>query len=180
MCTLTAGALAHEFFTPPDPAFAITQFDFDRDPARMEAFSKVFDTNRDATLAEFRRRGGKLLIFHGTADPIFSALESVDYYQRLTRDTGGPEATGSWARLFLVPGMNHCAGGPATDSFDGLAAMVDWVEKGAAPARIEASALPGTPYFPGRTRPLCAYPSYARYGGTGSLEDSANFACAIR
>ena len=178
--TLMAGALAHEFLTPPDPAFAITQFDFDRDPARMEAFSKVFDTNRDATLAEFRRRGGKLLIFHGTADPIFSALESVDYYQRLTRDTGGPEATGSWARLFLVPGMNHCAGGPATDSFDGLAAMVDWVEKGAAPARIEASALPGTSYFPGRTRPLCAYPSYARYGGTGSLEDSANFACAIR
>ena len=100
-----AGALAHEFFTPPDPAFSITAFDFDRDPARMEAFSAVFDTYRDTTLAEFRTRGGKLLIFHGTADPIFSALESIDYYQRLTRNNGGPESTGRWARLFLVPGM---------------------------------------------------------------------------
>jgi feruloyl esterase len=73
--------------------------------------------------------------------------------------------------------MNHCAGGPATDSFDGLTAITDWVEKGMAPARIEASALPGSAYFPGRTRPLCAYPSAARYGGSGSLEDGAKFAC---
>ena len=178
--TLMAGALAHEFFTPPDPAFAITQFNFDRDPARMQAFSSVFDTYRDSTLAEFRKRGGKLLIFHGTADPIFSALESIDYYQRLTRNNGGPQSTGRWARLFLVPGMNHCAGGPATDSFDGLSTIVDWVEKGAAPARIEASARPGTTYFPGRTRPLCAYPSYARYDGSGSLEDAANFVCSVK
>jgi hypothetical protein len=112
----------------------------------MDAFSSVYDTYRDAMLAEFRKRGGKLLIFHGTADPIFSALESIDYYRRLTRNSGGPESTGRWARLFLVPGMNHCAGGPATDSFDGLAAIVDWVEKGATPVRIEASARPGAPY----------------------------------
>jgi feruloyl esterase len=177
--TLMAGALAYEFFTPPDPSFAITQFDFDRDPKRMEAFSAVYDTYQDATLAEFRKRGGKLLMFHGTADPIFSALESIDYYQRLTRNNGGPDATSAWARLFLVPGMNHCAGGPATDSFDGLGAIVDWVEKGTAPVRIEASALPGTKYFAGRTRPLCPYPSAARYKGKGSLEDGANFECAV-
>ena len=173
-----AGALAHEFVTPPDPSLAITSFDFDRDPARMQPFSLVFDTYRDATLADFRKRGGKLLIFHGTADPIFSALESIDYYQRLTRNNGGPEATGRWARLFLVPGMNHCAGGPATDSFDGLAAITDWVEKQIAPARIEAAALPASTFFPGRTRPLCPYPAAARYRGAGSLEDGANFACA--
>ena len=178
--TLMAGAVAHEFFTPPDPAFAITKFDFDRDPARMEAFSAVFDTYRDTTLAEFRKRGGKLLIFHGTADPIFSALESIDYYQRLTRNNGGSESTARWARLFLVPGMNHCAGGPATDSFDGLAAIVNWVEKGDVPARIEASARSGASSFAGRTRPLCPYPSYARYRGTGSLDDSANFNCSTR
>ena len=178
--TLMAGALAHEFFTPPDPAFAITKFDFDRDPARMEAFSAVFDTYRDATLAEFRKHGGKLLIFHGTADPIFSALESIDYYQRLTRNNGGAESTARWARLFLVPGMNHCAGGPATDSFDGLGAIVNWVENGDVPARIEASARSGASSLAGRTRPLCAYPSYARYRGTGSLDDSANFICSTR
>ncbi len=175
--TLMAGALAYEFVTPPDPSLTITRFDFDRDPDRMQAFSQVYDTYRDATLAGFHARGGKLLIFHGTADPIFSALESIDYYQRLTRNNGGPDATARWARLFLVPGMNHCAGGPATDSFDGLGAIVDWVEKGAAPLRIDASASPRTTYFPGRTRPLCAYPTYARYSGSGSVEDGANFTC---
>jgi feruloyl esterase len=143
----------------------------------MQAFSQVFDTYRDATLAGFHEHGGKLLIFHGTADPIFSALESIDYYQRLTRNNGGPNATGQWARLFLVPGMNHCAGGPATDSFDGLRAIVDWVEKGASPARIDASARQESKYFPGRTRPLCPYPTYARYSGAGGLEDGANFTC---
>jgi len=178
--TLMAGALAHEFLTPPDPSFAITAFDFDRDPARMEAFSAVFDTYRDATLAAFRKRGGKLLIFHGTADPIFSALESIDYYQRLARNNGGAKATGAWARLFLVPGMNHCAGGPATDSFDGLGAITEWVEQGKTPERIDASALPSNQYFAGRTRPLCAYPAAARYKGSGSLEDGANFSCAVK
>ena len=86
----------------------------------------------------------------------------------------------NWARLFLVPGMNHGAGGPATDSFDGLGAIVDGVEKGTVPAHIEASARPGTTYFAGRTRPLCPYPAYARYTGPGSLKDGANFVCAVR
>jgi len=176
--TLMAGALAYEFVTPPDPSLAILRFDFDRDPNRMQAFSEVYDTYRDATLAAFRARGGRLLIFHGTADPIFSALESIDYYQRLARNNGGPDAAARWVRLFLVPGMNHCAGGPATDSFDGLGAIVDWVEQGAAPARIDATARKESTYFPGRTRPLCPYPAYARYSGSGSLEDGANFTCA--
>jgi tannase/feruloyl esterase len=175
--TLMAGALAYEFVTPPDPSLSITRFDFDRDPDRMQAFSQVYDTYRDATLTGFHARGGKLLIFHGTADPIFSALESIDYYQRLARNNGGPDATAKWARLFLVPGMNHCAGGPATDSFDGLGAIVDWVEKGTAPTRIDASSNPRATHFRGRTRPLCAYPAYARYSGSGSVEDGANFTC---
>jgi len=186
--TLMAGALAHEFFTPPDPAFGITQFDFDRDPARMEAFSAIFDTYRDASLAEFRKRGGKLLIFHGTADPIFSALESIDYYQRLTHDNGGSESTGRWARLFLVPGMNHCAGGPATDQFDALTPLVNWVEKGEAPDALPASArgagnaggangdVPAS-WAAARTRPLCAYPKVATYNGSGDVEQAASFTC---
>jgi len=175
--TLMAGALAYEFFTPPDPAFTITRFDFDRDPARTDAFSREFDTYRDATLAAFKARGGKLLIFHGTADGIFSASESVDYFERLAGNNGGVAATRTWARLFLIPGMNHCQGGPATDSYDGLSAIVDWVEKGTAPERVLASALPNSRYFPSRTRPLCSFPSFARYTGRGNVEDAANFAC---
>ena len=176
--TLMAGALAYEFFTPADAAFSFTRFDFDRDPARMEAFSREYDTYRDATLAAFKARGGKLLIFHGTADPIFSARESIDYYQRLATSNGSLAATWTWARLFLVPGMNHCSGGPATDSFDGLGAIVDWVERGAAPDLVPARALPASRYFPNRSRPLCAFPSSARYAGSGSIEDAANFVCA--
>ena len=175
--TLMAGALGYEFFTPPDPGFAITSFDFDRDPARMEAFSREFDTYRDATLAAFKARGGKLLIFHGMADGIFSASESVDYFTRLASNNGGVLAARSWARLFLVPGMNHCSGGAATDSFDGLSAIVDWVEKNRAPDTVLASALPSSRYFPGRTRPLCPFPAYARYNGNGDVEDAASFAC---
>jgi len=176
--TLMAGALVHEFFTPPDPSFSMLDFDFDRDPARMEAFSREYDTFRDATLAAFRARGGKLLIFHGAADGIFSALESVDYYTRLATNHGGIAATRAWTRLFLIPGMNHCAGGPATDSYDGLSAIVDWVENGVTPDRVLATALPANRYFPGRTRPLCPFPSYARYTGTGNIEDAASFVCA--
>lgn len=174
--TLMAGALAHQFLTPPDPAFAITSFDFDRDPARMEATSREFDTYRDVAMSAFRARGGKLLMFHGTADGIFSASESIDYYERMS-NAGGPVPTRAWARLFLVPGMNHCSGGMATDSFDGLTALVNWVEKAVAPEHILASAPPNSAYFPGRTRPLCPFPTYARYTGTGDIEDAANFAC---
>jgi feruloyl esterase len=82
-------------------------------------------------------------------------------------------------RLFTVPGMTHCSGGPATDRFDMLAAIVDWVEKGQAPERVEASARAAnadTKAWPNRTRPLCAYPKIARYKG-GDVEQSASFAC---
>jgi feruloyl esterase len=176
--TLMAGALGYEFFTPPAPGFSLLEFDFDRDPPRMEAFSREYDTYRDAMLNAFKNRGGKLLMIHGAADPIFSALESMDYFTRLAENNGGATETAKWARLFLVPGMNHCSGGAATDSFDGLSAIVDWVEKDMAPARITATALPNSTFFPNRTRPLCPYPSYAKYDGRGPVESEASFVCA--
>jgi pimeloyl-ACP methyl ester carboxylesterase len=175
---LMADALKHEFFTPPDPAFDILQFNFDTDPARMEEFSRVYDTYRDATLSAYRNRGGKLLFVHGMADPIFSALDTQDYYERLAANNGGMASTQQFARAFFVPGMNHCSGGPATDSFDSLQALVNWVEKGEPPEAIAAKALPNNTFFPNRTRPLCAYPKFAKYKGSGSLEDATNFTCA--
>ena len=176
--TLMSDALKHEFFTPPDPSFDILKFNFDTDPARMEAFSQVYDTYRDTTLAAYRNRGGKLLFVHGMSDPIFSAFDTQDYYDKLVASNGGLASAQSFSRAFFVPGMNHCSGGPATDNFDALQAVVNWVEKGQAPEVIPAAAAANNPYFPNRTRPLCAYPKYAKYKGSGSVEDAANFTCS--
>jgi|KBSSwiStaDraftv2_1062776.scaffolds.fasta_scaffold126805_2 feruloyl esterase len=168
---LMQDALQGYFVTPPDRALTVFNFDFDRDPARLDAHAWIFNTADDVDLAAFRARNGKLLFAHGLADPIFSPDEMVDYYQRLSARHGA--ATAEFSRLFLVPGMGHCQGGAATDSFDGLGALMNWVEKGQAPQRIIAS---GTAVFPGRTRPLCPYPAYAHYDG-GNLEDAASFSC---
>jgi hypothetical protein len=167
-----SGALGFEFTTPPDPTLTVLNFDFERDPLRLEPFHRVYGTADDVLLKGFRERGGKLLLVHGMADPIFSALETVDYQQRVDAAHGAAAAS-RFVRTFLVPGMNHCAGGPATDAFDGLAAIVDWVEQGRAPERIVARA---TSRLPGLARPLCPYPKIARYRG-GDTASADSFAC---
>jgi feruloyl esterase len=172
--TLIANAMAYEFFTPFDASFDIFKFNFDSDPARLAAYSAVYDTYRTTDLSPYTSHGGKMIFFHGASDPIFSSNDTIDYYQRLAATAGGIDKAQSFARLFVVPGMNHCSGGPATDAYDGLAAIVNWVEKGAAPDSISAR---GTAFFQGRTRPLCAYPKTAHYKGSGSVEDAANFSC---
>lgn len=175
---LMTDALKHEFFTPPDPTFNPLAFDFDTDPARMAQFSAIYDTFRDVTLSGYRNHGGKLMFVHGMADPIFSAFDTQDYYERLAAANGGVAATQAFARAFFVPGMNHCSGGPATDAYDALGAMVAWVEQGQAPETLAAGVRANNPSFPGRTRPLCAYPKFAKYKGTGSIDDAANFSCS--
>jgi feruloyl esterase len=163
-------ALQGYFVTPPDRSLTALKFDFDKDPARMDAHSWMFDTAADTELKGFKARGGKLLIAHGMADPIFSPLESEAYFNKLQASEGGR----AMSRLFQIPGMGHCAGGAATDSWDGLGAMVEWVEKGVEPEVIVAK---GTQVFKDRTRPLCAYPKTAQYKGSGSIEDAASFSC---
>jgi len=175
---LMADALRWEFFTPPDPTFQALSFNIDTDPLRMAAYSSVYDAYADDQLAGYKARSGKLLFVHGMADPIFTANDTIDYYQRLAAKNGGVAATQAFARLFLVPGMNHCSGGRATDQYDLLTTLVDWVEKGTAPTSISAAASPTNAFFPRRTRPLCAWPTFAKYKGSGSLEDAANFSCA--
>ena len=174
---LMSDALRWEFFWPSDPGFDIMKFNFDVDPLRMQAESSIYDTYRDASLTPYKARGGRLMILHGMADPIFNMNDSIDYYERLSANNGGVAATQSFARLYAIPGENHCAGGRATDQIDALTAMVDWVERGRAPDRLLAAAATNHPLFPGRTRPLCPYPSYAKYNGSGSVEDAANFSC---
>lgn len=176
--TLMVDALVNEFFTPPDLSFNPLAFNFDTDPARMAAYSAIYDTYADDKLTAYKQRGGKLLFIHGMSDPIFSAFDTVDYYERLAANNGGMAATQNFARTFLVPGMNHCSGGPATDNFDSIQTMVDWVEKGIAPQSIAAKALPTNTDFPNRTRPLCPYPQFAKYKGSGSVEDASSFVCS--
>ena len=86
---------------------------------------------------------------------------------------GGPEAVSKWSQFYFVPGMGHCGGGPALDQFDLLGAMVNWVEKGTVPASVTATGKA----FPGRRRPLCAYPKHAQYKGQGDPQDANSFEC---
>ena len=170
--TLIQDAMRNEFFTPPDPTFNLFDFNFDTDPARMQAYGLLYDTWKDTRLTTFKNRGGKLLLMSGLSDPIFSALETANYMEQVVEQYG-PVQAASLARFFAVPGMNHCSGGPATDRFDALTPLIDWVENGNGPERITATGLG----FPGRSRPLCKYPTYARYTGSGDTQDAANFAC---
>ena len=159
----------------PVPKPIGTEFDAD-----AEVFALTNDPNTrlgDSTwtnLRSFSSHGGKLIFYHGSSDPWFSALDTLGYYERMGRDNGGMEKVFSWIRLFLVPGMAHCQGGEATlDQFDMLTAITDWVEKETSPESVTATGRA----FPGRSRPLCAYPEHAQYNGTGDKEDAANFSC---
>ncbi len=124
-------------------------------------------------LSTFSADGGKLIFFHGDSDPWFSPLDTLNYYKSMAAANGGLARVEGWSRLFLVPGMSHCAGGPSLDHFDMLTAIVNWVQKGVAPNSVIATGRA----FPGRSRPLCAYPKHAQYKGSGNSEKAGNFIC---
>ena len=124
-------------------------------------------------LSTFSGNGGKLIFFHGDSDPWFSPLDTLEYYKSLAATNGGGEKVAEWSRMFLVPGMAHCGGGPSLDQFDMLSAVVNWVEKDIAPDSVIATGKA----FPGRSRPLCAYPRHAQYTGSGDSQDASNFKC---
>ena len=153
-------------------------FDFDRSVSSVD---QKLSTDLNATslnLDAFRKRGGKLLIYHGWSDWLVVPDESIRYRNRVASHYSGQNLD-DFYRLFMVPGMNHCGGGVGPDHFNALSAVVDWVEKGHSPDRIIASQFPesGDSGPPLRTRPLCPYPQVAHYGGHGSIDDAANFSC---
>jgi feruloyl esterase len=153
--------------------------DFDRDVAKADAIDKAGGqfTATDPDLTAFKKRGGKLLQYHGWNDQQIAAENSINYYQSVVERFGGrTREVEEFYRLFMVPGMMHCQGGAeATDQFDTISAIEQWVERGIAPDRILGSHL--TNGVADRTRPLCPYPQVARWKKSGSTNDATNFEC---
>jgi len=182
-------ALASVFTTPPTPLGAdpgqalafVLKFDFDRDASRIYTSNAQFPHSawedvsaRSADLSGFRARHGKLILTHGASDPVFSINDTLGWWREVNSRSNQHAA--AFVRVFAIPGMTHCAGGAATDLFDVLAPLMQWVEHDRAPEKILAHANPTSPW-PNRTRPLCVYPAVARYNGSGNIESAGSFTC---
>ena len=198
--TRDAGAIAFIWQVAPEAAAGFNGTTFATTSNLDTLLAKIQATNATYTesslsfmipphptdLSLLKSRGAKLMIFHGTSDPIFSSDDSVAYIQGVNNANGGSAA--DFARLYLIPGMNHCGSGPSTDQFDMLTPLVNWVENGVAPDSVTANVraagnvaganvdVPAT-WSPSRSRPLCPYPKVARYNGTGSIEIASSFTC---
>jgi hypothetical protein len=160
-------------FGRAEPDFDWRKFDFQKDLSRVSPAIRQLLVPDDAELAAFRRHGGKLLMYHGWADTALTPFMSVDYYERALAANG--KDTRDFFRLFMIPGMAHCRGGVATDRFDAISTMVNWVETGTPPDSITATRMQDGAV--NRTRPLCPYPQIAAYAGAGSIDDATNFTC---
>ena len=147
-------------------------FDFDRDPPLLARARKLYDaTSHD--LRAFKARGGKLLMWHGLSDASIVATSSVGYYEGVEKLMGGRAQTQDFFRLFLVPGVHHCGGGPGLSEFDALTLLENWVEKGQAPEVMNASRKVNDAIE--RTRPIYPYPLLARYSGQGDPKQASSF-----
>jgi hypothetical protein len=199
IAVMGAGSLAQVFTTPPtvvagDPASLqafLEDFDFDEDAPKIDATSNAFPESAmeimtppnsdNPTLAAFKQAGGKMLIHHGTSDPVFSFLDTVDWYEKLLAND--PDAA-DFVRLYPVPGMPHGPGGIAPDQFDMLSALIAWVEEGESPGPLVAMVRPDRQGIPeglgGDTRLLCPWPSVAVFDGQGSGDRAESFVCEDR
>jgi feruloyl esterase len=167
-----------------NPKWDFRTFDYDKDLAFAEArLGKMFDAF-DPDLARFRQRGGKLILYHGWNDASISPLNTIHYFESVVSFFQGKQSreqadksVREFARLYMVPGMLHCSGGPGPNNFDMLTELENWVEKKQPPERVIATHT--TKGVVDRTRPLCVYPKVARYSGRGSIDEAANFSCEV-
>jgi tannase/feruloyl esterase len=159
-------------FGKPDPNFdAVKSLNFDTDLQRLGEIRDIVNAT-DTDLSAFKARGGKIVMYFGWADTALNPLMGIDYFEGVSKRFG--PATAEFFKLYMAPGMFHCRSGPGPSVFDAFTALVNWVEKGKAPAEIIASQAGGSP---ARTRPLCPYPEVARYKGSGSIDEASSFVC---
>ena len=156
-----------------DPNWDPKTLNYDADVERAsKGDNLVFDATK-ADLSSFTKRGGKLVMYQGWAEPGIPPGNLVKYYGEIQQKTSGAKDA---VRVFMVPGMGHCGGGNGTSTFDMVAALDAWRDGGKAPQQVNASRVRDGKVD--RTRPLCAWPAVAKYKGAGSIDDAANFACS--
>ena len=193
--TIGSGYLKYLAFpVSPEPSFTLNDWVFDvAGFDSLREMGEVYNaTNPD--LSTFQARGGKLILYHGWADPAIAPQGTLAYYQAVLDTMGGLEPTQDFARLFMVPGMYHCSGGNAPSSFDLLGPIQAWVEDGVAPDQLIATQYADSGASGGfadptaggasqgevvRTRPLCPFPLEQTYDGSGDINDAASFTCAL-
>ena len=159
-----------------DPNWDWKTFDFDKDAARGDRPENVIMNATNPDMTAFFSHGGKLLLYHGWSDSQVPTPNTIKYFDRVVQHLGGERKASDRIRLFLAPGMGHCAGGEGPNVFDKVGPLEQWVEHGKAPEALIASHV--TDGKVDRTRPLCPYPQVAKYKGTGSVDEAASFVCA--
>jgi feruloyl esterase len=160
-----------QFATYQDANWDWHNFDLDRDTAAAD--EKFGYVNVPSDLSAFKAHGGKLLLYHGWNDQAISPENTINYYASVLQKLGGKQDT--WMKLYMVPGMTHCQGGPGPDQFNKMAVVERWRESGTAPEQIIANHVSGNNVD--MSRPLCPYPQVASYKGVGSTNDAASFTC---
>ncbi|WP_327644724.1 tannase/feruloyl esterase family alpha/beta hydrolase [Micromonospora zamorensis] len=160
------------FPTDPGAGYSLWDFDPSRDAAKLDRMAKVY--NADTTdLDAFRRAGGKLMLYHGLADPLITPFGTIQYYEDVVKRYGSLARAQQFARLFLLPGVYHCSGGPGADRVDWLGAIRAWTERGQAPTSVLASKVSGG--VTTTERPVYAYPLRAGYDGSGDPNAAVNW-----
>jgi feruloyl esterase len=163
------------YLSRQDASWDVMTFDLESDLAAAVKNAGYIESN-DPHLEKFKARGGKLLLYHGWADPGPAPANTIRYYSEVVKALGGSKQD-DWMRLFLLPGVGHCGGGVGPDQADYMAALERWKETGSAPDQIVAAKVAGARVQ--MTRPICAYPKVAAYKGAGSPNDAANFTCRL-